>query len=42
MTKGPKSDDNIAYMQKLCSEETGSEIEDPRFTKLRRSKEDTQ
>jgi len=29
-------------MQKLCSEETGSEIENPRFTELRRSKENAQ
>jgi hypothetical protein len=41
MAKSSKGNDNVGYMQKLCSEEAGSEVEDPRFTQLRRSKEDT-
>ena len=41
MTKGSKANDNVGYMQKLCSEETRSEVENPGFAKLRRSEENT-
>jgi hypothetical protein len=41
MAKRSEGNDNIGYMQKLCGEEAGSEVENPRFTKLRRSKENT-
>lgn len=42
MAKESKANDNVGYVQKLCSEETWSTVEDPRFTTFRRCKENTQ
>jgi hypothetical protein len=42
MAKNSKANDNISYVQKLCSEETWSTVEDPRFTTFRRGQENTE